>query len=62
MERDRVSEVMNGEGGNYLPLRFGMHGEDGAASPWELNPVERAGMKAVVLESWTHERFCEDGW
>ena len=52
---NRLKDIQNGKGGNYLLPFLWMHGEDEALVMDELDKIAQCGIKSVCLESRTHE-------
>lgn len=59
---NRLKDIQNGKGGNYLLPFLWMHGEDEALVMDELDKIAQCGIKSVCLESRTHEDFAGEGW
>ncbi len=59
---DRLQAVLQGETDNYLAPFFWMHNEDDTLILDELRRVYDCGIRAVCLESRTHEEFCRKDW
>ncbi len=51
-----------GNTGNYILPFFWQHGEDDAALIREIDAIAQSGIRALCVESRTHEDFCRDGW
>ena len=58
---NRLKDIQNGKGGNYLLPFLWMHGEDEALVMDELDKIAQCGIKSVCLESRTHEDFAGEG-
>ena len=58
----KLNDCLSGQYENYILPFFWQHGEDDATLIREINAIENSGIKAVCVESRTHEEFCEDGW
>ncbi len=54
--------VLQGQTDNYLAPFFWLHNEDDALILDELHRVYDCGIRAVCLESRTHEEFCREDW
>ena len=57
-----LSEIINGEYGNYLAPFLWLHNEDDSLIVRELERIHESGIGAVCIESRTHEEFCRDDW
>ncbi len=58
----RIQEVLENRGGNYLLPLFWQHGEDEAVLREEMARIQEAGIGAVCLESRPHPDFCGPTW
>ncbi len=58
----KLYEITRGEEENRILPFFWLHGDDQDKFASEFDKIEEAGIKAVCLESRTHEDFCADGW
>ena len=62
MKETKISDLLHGRGDNYILPFFWQHGEDADTLIAEIDAIEKSGIKALCVESRTHEQFCEDGW
>ena len=62
MKETKISDLLHGRGENYILPFFWQHGEDADTLIAEIDAIEKSGIKALCVESRTHEQFCEDGW
>ncbi len=60
--RLRLQAALCGQADNYLAPFFWLHNEDDALILDELRRVYDCGIRAVCLESRTHEEFCRADW
>lgn len=58
----KLMECLDGRYGNYILPFFWQHGEDDETLIREIDAIEQSGIKALCVESRTHEDFCGDGW
>ncbi|MBP3918882.1 MAG: glycosyl transferase family 2 [Clostridia bacterium] len=58
----RIEECLKGKTENYILPFFWQHGEDDETLIREIDAIEASGIRALCVESRTHEEFCEDGW
>ena len=58
----KLNDCLRGRGGNYILPFFWQHGEDDETLIREIDAIEQSGIKALCVESRTHEDFCGDGW
>ncbi len=58
----QLQECLEGRHGNYIFPFFWQHGEDDATLIREIDAIYQSGIRALCVESRTHEQFCEDGW
>ena len=58
----KLYEITRGAEENRILPFFWLHGDDQDKFASEFDKIEEAGIKAVCLESRTHEDFCADGW
>ncbi len=58
----RLQAVLHGETDNYLAPFLWLHNEDDALILEELRRIHACGIRAVCLESRTHEEFCREDW
>ncbi len=59
---NRLRSLLHGQVNNYLAPFFWLHNEDDALILDELRRVYDCGIRAVCLESRTHEEFCRADW
>jgi len=57
-----LSEIINGEYGNYIAPFLWLHNEDDSLIVRELERISESGIGAVCIESRTHEEFCREDW
>ena len=57
-----LSDIMNGNGGNYIAPFLWLHNEDDTLIVRELERIHACGIGAVCIESRTHEEFCREDW
>ncbi|MBQ8551380.1 MAG: hypothetical protein IJ428_01045 [Clostridia bacterium] len=57
-----LTEIINGNGGNYVAPFLWLHNEDDSLIIKELHRIRDCGIGAVCIESRTHEEFCRDDW
>lgn len=62
MKESKISDLLRGRGENYILPFFWQHGESAEKLIEEIDAIENSGIKALCVESRTHEQFCEDGW
>lgn len=55
-------ENLNGKTGNYLAPFLWLHGESQDLILKEIEKIYDAGIRALCIESRTHEDFCREGW
>ncbi len=58
----RLQALLGGQVDNYLAPFFWLHNEDDALILEELRRIYACGIRAVCLESRTHEEFCHEDW
>lgn len=58
----KMTECLSGGSGNYILPFFWQHGEDDETLIREIDAIEKSGVRALCVESRTHEDFCGDGW
>ncbi|NLE12606.1 MAG: glycosyl transferase family 2 [Clostridiales bacterium] len=61
MER-KITDLLNGRGENYILPFFWQHGEDDETLIREIDAIYNSSIRAVCVESRTHEQFCRDEW
>lgn len=59
---NRLTECLENRTDNYILPFFWQHGEDDETLLREIDAIEKSGIRALCVESRTHEQFCEDGW
>ncbi len=59
---NRLQAVLDGGSDNYLAPFLWLHNEDDTLILEELRRIYDCGIRAVCLESRTHEEFCRDDW
>lgn len=57
-----LTEIINGNGGNYVAPFLWLHNEDDSLIVKELHRIHDCGIGAVCIESRTHEEFCREDW
>lgn len=62
MMNKTIERLLNNEGGNYILPFFWQHGEDAETLIAEIDAIYDSGIRALCVESRTHEDFCGDGW
>jgi len=62
MQETKVTALLRGQGENYILPFFWQHGEDADTLIAEIDAIYNSGIRALCVESRTHEQFCEDGW
>ncbi|MBQ7983853.1 MAG: hypothetical protein IJ302_09790, partial [Clostridia bacterium] len=62
MKETRITSLLQDGGANYILPFFWQHGEDGETLLREIDAIYECGIRALCVESRTHEGFCEDGW
>ena len=62
MKETKITDLLCGRTENYILPFFWQHGEDADTLIAEIDAIEKSGIKALCVESRTHEGFCEDGW
>lgn len=58
----RLRQALNGEFENYIFPFFWQTGDEKEKLEIEMNKIANCGIKAVCIESRTHDRFCEEKW
>ncbi|MDR0376584.1 MAG: hypothetical protein LBH70_02200 [Spirochaetaceae bacterium] len=58
----RIKQVLEGKGGNYIFPFFWQHGEDEATLRKYMRVIQEAGIGAVCVESRPHPDFCGPQW
>ncbi len=58
----RLQSILQGQYENYLAPFLWLHNEDDSLILRELDRIYACGIRAVCLESRTHEEFCRDDW
>lgn len=58
----RLEDLIEGKGGNYILPFFWMHGEDKEIIKEEIDKVCRCGIREICLESRPHPDFAGPGW
>ena len=59
---ERLDKIINGETGNYIAPFLWLHNEDDELIVNELRRIRDCGIRAVCIESRTHEEFCREDW
>ncbi len=59
---NRLQAILHGQVDNYLAPFLWLHNEDDALILEELRRIYDCGIRAVCLESRTHEEFCREDW
>lgn len=62
MKETKISDLLCGRGENYILPFFWQHGEDADTLIAEIDAIFDSGIRALCVESRTHEDFCGDGW
>ena len=62
MAETKITDLLRGRGDNYILPFFWQHGEDARTLIDEIEAIYNSGIRALCVESRTHEQFCEDGW
>ena len=60
--REHLTECINNTYKNRIAPFLWLHGEEDSLILEELNKIYESGIRAVCLESRTHEDFCGNGW
>jgi hypothetical protein len=58
----RIKQVLDGKGGNYIFPFFWQHGEDEATLRTYMRVIREANIGAVCVESRPHPGFCGPQW
>ena len=58
----RLNKIINGETKNYIAPFLWLHNEDDELIVKEIHRIRDCGIKAVCIESRTHEEFCREDW
>lgn len=58
----RLKQVLNGSADNYVLPFFWQTGDSHEKLREEIDKIDNCGIKAMCLESRTHEQFCEEKW
>ncbi len=58
----KLHEALGGQYRNYCAPFLWLHNEDDSLILRELERIHACGIRAVCLESRTHEEFCRDDW
>lgn len=58
----RLTQALNGDTENCILPFFWQTGDTKDKLETEMNRIANCGIKAVCLESRTHEQFCEEKW
>ena len=58
----KLTQALNGDTDNYILPFFWQTGDTKEKLEAEMNKIANCGVKAVCLESRTHEQFCEEKW
>ncbi|MCQ2432748.1 MAG: hypothetical protein MJ175_09120 [Clostridia bacterium] len=59
---NKLIECLENRVGNYIFPFFWQHGEDDDRLIEEIEAIYQSGIRALCVESRTHEQFCEDPW
>ncbi len=59
---NRLLAALSGHHDNYIAPFLWLHNEDDALILRELERIYACGIRAVCLESRTHEQFCREDW
>ena len=62
MLTDKIQNLLNGQGGNYLLPFFWQHGEEEAILRHYMQVIHDCHIGAVCVESRPHPDFCGPGW
>ncbi|MBQ5390519.1 MAG: hypothetical protein IIU58_06400, partial [Clostridia bacterium] len=62
MKETKITDLLCGRGENYILPFFWQHGEDAETLISEIDAIFDSGIRALCVESRTHEDFCGDGW
>ena len=57
-----LNKIMRGETENYIAPFLWLHNEENKLIVSELQRIRSSGIKAVCIESRTHEEFCREDW
>lgn len=60
--RERMNQLLNGEGGNYIFPFFWQHGVEERILREYMQKIQEANIGAVCVESRPHPEFARDGW
>ncbi|MCM1175948.1 MAG: hypothetical protein NC341_12980 [Blautia sp.] len=60
--RERMDQLLNGEGGNYIFPFFWQHGEEESVLREYMQKIQEANINAVCVESRPHPDFAKAGW
>ncbi len=60
--KDCMQSLLAGKANNYIAPFLWLHNEDDALIIEELTRIHACGIRAVCLESRTHEEFCREDW
>ncbi len=58
----KLSEILNGNWENYTAPFLWLHNEDDSLIINELQRIYDCGIRAICVESRTHEEFCNEDW
>jgi len=59
---ERLRDLLEGKGENYIMPFFWQHGEEEAVLREEMEKIHKAGIRAVCVESRGHPDFCGPSW
>ncbi len=59
---EKFSKVLQNKPDNYLLPFLWIHGESHEALKTEIEKIYESGIRAVCVESRTHEQFCKEGF
>lgn len=60
--KERMDQLLNEEGGNYIFPFFWQHGEEESVLREYMQKIQEANISAVCVESRPHPEFARDGW
>ena len=60
--KERINQLLNEEGGNYIFPFFWQHGEEESVLREYMQKIQEANISAVCVESRPHPEFARDGW
>ncbi len=60
--KERMAQLLKGEGENYIFPFFWQHGEEESVLREYMQKIQEANIGAVCVESRPHPEFAQDGW